>query len=215
MKLSVIVPTFNEAGQIEACLTWLRQEHPGEILVVDGGSTDDTIRRAESLGFTVLRASCGLANQLNHAAELAEGDILFFVAADSRPQTGWRQCVLDSFSEPSLVGGGFRLKLDDERWRLRLVSWGGNVRSRYLNAVLPDQGLFVRRQAFQAAGGFAPESLIPYLSFCQRLRALGEFRVLTHTMLSSARQWHAGGIFRTSARHLWIYLKFRRWERSR
>jgi rSAM/selenodomain-associated transferase 2 len=209
VTLSVIVPALNEAAQIERCLSWLRREHDGEILVVDGGSTDDTVARARLTNVKVIDSERGLARQLNAAARAATGEILFFVAADSRPQPGWRRKILEALESPYVVGGGLRLKLDDSGWGLKVIAWGGNFRSRYLGITLPDQGLFVRREAFEKAGGLSQESMIPYVPLCHRLKALGEFRLLSHDMVSSARKWREGGLIRTSARHVWIYLRFK------
>lgn len=209
MKLSAIVPTWNEAAHIERCLATLRQEQSGEILVADGGSTDGTTEKAARMGAKVIASEKGLARQLNAAAAKAEGDVLWFVAADSRPEPGWFARIEGALASPYVVGGGFRLRLDDPFWGLRLIAWGGNFRARYLATTLPDQGLFVRRRAFEEVGGFDAASLIPYMTFCERLRERGEFRLLDHSMVSSARKWREGGVLRTTFRHWRIYREFR------
>lgn len=209
MKLTVIVPARNEAAQIEACLKSLRREHAGELIVADGGSTDGTPALAEALGATVLRCEPGLAGQINRAVDAASGDVVFLVAADSRPEPGWMAAIESALVSPYVLGGGFRLQLDDNHWGLRLITWGGNFRSRYLGITLPDQGLFVRRDAFRDVGGMATGSLIPYVLLCHRLKEGGEFRVLSHAMVSSARKWRDYGMLRTTGHHVWTYLKFK------
>ncbi len=209
MKLSVLVPTFNEAGEIGECIAWLRREHEGEILVADGGSSDATVELAEAAGARVIRCPKGLAAQLNLASGFADGDVLCFIAADSRPQAGWKEVVERAMGSPRIEAGGFRLRLDDRHPALRLIEWGGNFRARYLAVTLPDQGLFIRRRKFFDLGGFSEDSLIPYISLCEKLRGDGEFRLFSHAMVSSARKWREGGILRTTARHFGIYRRFR------
>jgi len=209
LKLSVLVPTFNEAREIGECLAWIRREHDGEILVADGGSTDATAEIAENAGARVIRCPKGLAAQLNLASGFAGADVLGFIAADSRPEPGWKGAVTKAMGAPQLEACGFRLRIDDPHPALKLIEWGGNFRARYLAITLPDQGLFVRRRKFFDLGGFCEDSLIPYISLCEKLREEGQFRLLSHAMLSSSRKWREGGIVRTTARHLGIYLRFR------
>ncbi|MCB0417819.1 MAG: TIGR04283 family arsenosugar biosynthesis glycosyltransferase [Bdellovibrionaceae bacterium] len=209
MIVSVVIPTFNEVENIEGCVKSLRAEFRGELLVVDGGSTDGTADRAMQLGARLYSGKKGLAAQCNEGAEEAMGEVLFFLSADSRVRPGWLRAINEAMESPNVVGGGFRLQLDDPHWNYRLVEFGGNFRSRYLGVALSDQGLFVRRRIFERLGGFSESSLIPHALFCRRLKEAGEFVLLNHGILSSARKWKNEGVWSTVADHALTYLSYR------
>lgn len=210
MNLSVIIPTKNEESEIAGCLQALRREFTGEILVVDGRSEDETAERAKSLASNIFVREPGLARQCNAGVARAMGDVLFFVAADCRVPSGWLALLSDSLRFGCVVGGGFRLRLDDPAPAYRVIEWGGNFRSRYLNIALPDQGLFVRKDSFLEAGGMPEGSLIPYASLCFELHRIGEFRILPEPMLASVRQWKRDGTWNTVVNHVRAYRRFQR-----
>lgn len=209
MNLSVIVPVLNEEREIAGCLGAIRAEFDGEILVVDGGSEDETRARAEASGANVLIGPRGMAAQCNLGARSAQGDLLFFVAADSRPAPGWREAIEAAMGSPYVAGGGLRLSLDDPAFAYRVIAWGGNFRSRYLGIALADQGLFVRREIFESLGGMAGDSLIPHARLCRQMKRYGEVLLLPLPMRSSAREWRKQGAVRTVIRHVLIYLRFK------
>lgn len=207
--LSIVIAARNEARHIEACIASARAESTGEILVVDGASEDETPALAERAGAKVLRAAPGLARQLNAGGERAEAATLLFLSADTRLVPGWRGAIEAALSRPSVVAGGFRLRFDRRPIGLRAVEIGGNLRSRYLRAALPDQGLFARREAWERAGRFPADSTIPHLSLCRSLRALGEVAVLRHPIVASAREYETQGVWRTVGRHAVQYFRYR------
>ncbi len=209
MNISVIIPTLNEERYIGTCIEHVRGEFSGEILVADGGSDDRTVEIARARGARVLSSRRGLAPQLNRAAVEASGDALFLVAADCLVPVGWYAAILKTLQSPYTAGGGFRLALEPSSFALRVIAFGGNLRSAHLRFALPDQGLFVRSQIFRDAGGFSEISYIPYATFCSRLGHWGEFRLLPLTMTASSRKWKEQGIVRTSIAHTMAFLKFR------
>lgn len=209
MKISVIIPTLNEERYVGLCIERVSGEFSGEILVVDGGSEDRTVEIARAGGARVLSSRRGLAAQLNRAAAEASGDALFFLAADCGVPVGWHAAILKTLESPYTAGGGFRLKLEPTSFALRLVAFGGNLRSIHLRFALPDQGLFVRSEVFREAGGFSESSNIPYATFCSLLGHWGEFRLLSLPMTASSRKWQEQGIVRTTVAHTWAFLKFR------
>jgi glycosyltransferase involved in cell wall biosynthesis len=209
VRLTAIVPTLDEAARIGSCLEALRSEFDGEILIADGGSRDATVEIARSFGARACVGPRGLARQCDLAAGTASGDTLFFVSADSRPSPGWHEALRGALASPYVAGGGFRLELDDSTLGLRIITWGGNFRSRFLRLALGDQGLFVRRSVFDAAHGMDPGSLIPFARLSFEIQRFGEFVLLGLPMISSAREWKERGIFRATISHMVTYLRFK------
>lgn len=211
--LSIVIATRNEAGNLRDCIEAVRRESDAEIVVCDGESDDGTPLLAEKLGARVIRSPRGLARQLNAGARETSGSAIFFLSADCRLVSGWRAAIARALESPSIVGGGFRLRFDTRPLSLRAVELGGNLRSRYLSATLADQGIFVRREAWELAGKFCESSPIPHLTLCRRLRRQGEIVVLPHPIVASARRYLTEGVWRTVGRHAVIYFRYR-WDEA-
>lgn len=209
MTLSIVIPTWNEAEYIESCLKHLRSEFRGEVLVIDGGSTDGTGARTMQHNARLYTASKGLAAQCNEGAREAMGEVLLFLSADSLLRPGWLGALETAMLSPQVVGGGFRLELDDSHWNYKLIEFGGNFRSRYLGVALSDQGLFVRRRVFEKLGGFSETSRIPHALFCRELKNVGEMVLLNHAIVSSTRKWKNEGVWHTVSNHARTYLTYR------
>lgn len=209
MKLSVIVAALNEEAHLGRCLSALRETFRGEVIVVDGESTDRTVEIAQQYASQVVGGPRGLALQCNLGASTATGDTLFFLAADTVVPANWESLIAGALESPYVVGGGFALKIDDEFFPYRVITWGGNFRSRYLGIALADQGLFVRRSAFDRVAGMQPDSLIPHARLCFDLKAFGDFVLLREAVKSSPRKWREQGMISTTLNHMLTYLKFR------
>ena len=154
MKLTVIVPTLNEAAHLQAALSSLPRE--AEVVVTDGGSVDETISIATRSGARVVTGSRGRALQMNRGAGAARGDTLLFLHADCTlgPDAfNQIQTVLDNNNlnndADHVVGGSFRMLIDDASWSLRWIAATSNARARYLQTPYGDQAIFVRRGAFE------------------------------------------------------------------
>lgn len=213
MKIAVVIPAWNEARYIAAAV--LAASDADRVLVVDAGSEDDTAALAQKAGATVVDAPRGYANQANAGAAAAEDcDVLLFVAADSRLGIRWREALEEVFRPAAVVAGGFRLRIDDGHPFFRFVEFGGNYRALRDELALPDQGLFVRRTAFKASGGFDPRSLVPHAALCLRLREQGDFRIVPPSTMTSSRKWRSEGMLRTVLGHRATYRQFLQVEAS-
>jgi rSAM/selenodomain-associated transferase 2 len=145
-----------------------------EIIVVDGGSNDGTVDIARANGATVLRLSAGRGAALSAGAQRARGDILFFLHADSTFPTRGLQRIEETLSaDPSVLGGNFRVVFDGETWFSR---WATRLYAqvRQLGFYYGDSGIFVRRSAYEALGGFRPIALMEDLDFVHRLERAGK-----------------------------------------
>lgn len=198
MTISIIIPTFNEAEAIAHLLRYLRQaavEPAPEILVVDGGSTDATVALARQAGATVLLAPRkGRAAQLNHGAQQARGELLYFLHADSYPPAGFLGHLRLAHAQ-GCAAGCYRLAFDHPHWFLRFSAWCTRLPLTVVR--FGDQSLFVSRDLFARLGGYREDLLLMEdQEIVQRLRAQGPFRVLPHAVTTSARKYLANGVFR-------------------
>ena len=203
MKLSVIVPTFNEEAVIAATLRRAAEVlAPFELIVADGCSTDATAARARPYA-KVLALSMTRGAALNHAAAVATGDVLLFLHADTMVPIGAAPAIAGALAEAGVIGGAFRLRLDHQGWLARLVSWNVNLRSSLLNSFFGDQAMFVRREAFERAGGFKDWSVMEDLEILSRLRRYGRLVLLDEEVVTSARRHLRKGWW-TTIGTIWI-----------
>lgn len=200
--VSVIIPVLNEGKVLAGALAALRRqagEH--EIIVVDGGSTDDTRAIAAGAGTRVACAARGRGAQMNAGACLARGEWLLFLHADTRLPDGALACV-DAL--PDCHGGAFRHRFTQRHFLLRLVSWTQNLRCRLTRVYFGDQAIFVRAATFQRLGGFPEVPILEDVLFCERLRSVGQSVLLPQAISTDARRFLERGIVRTSLRALAI-----------
>lgn len=201
-RISVVIPTLREAGEIEDCLDHVRRLGFDEVIVVDGGSDDDTVERARSRADRVEVETGGLARQLNAGASLASGEVLLFLYADTRLPPTARELLADTFGPSRApVGGAFQLGFESTSRGFRVIACGGNWRNRLGLGPFGDQAIFATREAFEAAGGYDPGAFLEDLDLVRRLRRLGEFRLLPLEVKTSVRRWEARGFYRTLAIH--------------
>jgi len=196
MSISVIVPALDEGAEIAAALRAARSPQVVEILVVDGGSCDDTVTIAAPLADAILTASRGRASQMNAGAVHARGDVLLFLHADTRLPAGFAAAVEDAI-RGGAIGGRFDVALRGAHPFLPVVAALINLRSRATRIFTGDQAIFVRRDAFDRLGGFAAIPLMEDVDFSTRLRRLGTIASLRLRVSTSARRWEEHGLVRT------------------
>lgn len=194
MTISVIIPTLNEAAHIEATLaSVLVQPGAAEVIVVDGGSEDDTVERA-SHHARVMEAPRGRARQMNAGAAVALGEVLVFLHGDTQLPGNGLEAIRMALDDPSAVGGCFRTTFDDDNFWMRVWTWRLWMRSHHL--AFGDRAPFVRRSTFEAIGGFADQPLFEDLELVSRIRRNGRFVFLNEAVQTSARRFHRHGAFR-------------------
>lgn len=198
--LSVVIPAYDEERALPATLGHLLAE-PGdyEVIVVDGGSRDRTRAIAAALdGVRVMSAPKGRASQMNAGARAARGSWLLFLHADTLLPPGWLAAIRALDGEQRVVGGGFRLRLSGDGWRLRLVSAFDNLRARVTRIMYGDQALFVRRSVFESLGGF-PEQPLEDVAFGERLKRCGRVVLLDSVVVTDSRKFDELGVWRSVA----------------
>lgn len=187
--VSIIVPALNEASQIGDTLFVLQAlEGQKEIIVVDGGSEDQTAALATAAGVKVLESARGRGTQQHAGALTARGEVLWFVHADTSPPPHAISEINEVLRDSSVVGGNFGVTFDGpSRAARQLTAIYPTLRS--LNLCYGDSGIFVRRSAYDAIGGFRPLAIFEDLDLLKRLRRAGRFVHLKTCIVTSSRRF--------------------------
>lgn len=200
--LSVVVPVLNEAGGIRACLEALAslRQAGAEVIVVDGGSRDGTVALCAGLADHVLQASAGRARQMNAGASQAAGAWLLFLHADTRLPARAPECIARALGPGGRAWGRFDVRIEGRSRLLPLVSALMNVRSRLTGIATGDQAMFMRREAFDAVGGFPQQPLMEDVELSRRLKrmpGIGAPACLRERVVTSGRRWDQRGALAT------------------
>lgn len=197
-KISIIIPTLNEAENIKEAIAITQPSTNVEVIVVDGGSRDDTVKIAQSLGVKVISSSPGRAMQMNAGAVAASGDILLFLHADTCLPTGFDEMLRTALQQSETVAGAFKLRINASLLSLRWVEWGVNVRSHFCQMPYGDQAIFLTKKVFQEIGGFPELLIMEDFELMRRLKRIGRIVIIPTPVLTSARRWLKKGVFKTT-----------------
>lgn len=195
MRLSIIIPTLNEAAHVEETIRSARQRRDCEIIVVDGGSQDGTVGLCSEADI-VLTTAQGRAAQQNAGAEAATGDVLLFLHADCRIEPGCLDAALAVCEQPNCVGGCFHQIIDAPGFRFRALEWGNALRVKCFRMAYGDQAIFIKAEIFHRLGGFPPLALMEDFFLMKQLRRQGKFVLLDEQIHVSARRWQQRGVLR-------------------
>jgi rSAM/selenodomain-associated transferase 2 len=199
LRLSIIMPVLDEGEGIAATLDALADLRGlgVEVIVVDGGSSDATVQRARLRADRVLTAPRGRASQMNAGAAEATGDVLLFLHADTRLPTAAELVVLGGLERSGRVWGRFDVSIVGRHPLLAVVARMMSIRSRATGIATGDQAIFVKRDAFVAAGGFPEIPLMEDIALCKRLKRVGRPLCLRERVVTSGRRWERHGVLRT------------------
>jgi rSAM/selenodomain-associated transferase 2 len=198
--VSIIVPVLNEADLIGDCLRHLRSLGSDlEIIVVDGGSSDETWSLAEPLADRVISARRGRASQMNAGAEIARGEVLWFMHADLEAPSHSIAQIQKALSDPRMVGGCFRLRFPGPELIYRVSDSLGNLGVNVFGFSLGDHGIFCRRTVFRQVGGYPDVPILEDAEIYRRLRGAGRMVQLREKVVSDPRTFETHGRYRTTA----------------
>jgi len=197
---TVIIPVLNEAPHIEKLLAPLADI---DVIVVDGGSDDNTLALLAGFNAKVIQGSKGRARQMNAGAAEATGDILIFLHADTRLPEGWQNNLRD-FADSKKVWGRFHVQFDETSPAFSVIAFMMNWRSRLTGICTGDQAIFIRRTVFDQLNGFADIPLMEDIDISRRLRRESWPYCVSDKATTSARRWRTRGLIRTIL-HMWWY----------
>lgn len=210
--VSVIIPTLNEEINLNRLLPQLQGLTPvPEIIVSDGGSTDNSAAVAGRYGVLLSCAGRGRGGQLNAGAELASSEILLFLHADSTlPDTSYRGLLESMGARKDLRGGAFRFSLKDTPglWP-RIYEINVLLRCRLFNLPYGDQGFFIRRSDWRQGTKFAGIPLMEDVEWWGRVSSSLKMRILPYPLITSARRFQKRGYLASGMRNLWMLTRYK------
>ncbi|MGF1632901.1 MAG: TIGR04283 family arsenosugar biosynthesis glycosyltransferase [Phycisphaerae bacterium] len=205
-RLSIIIPTLNEAAQITLAITQARDACRGvrhEVIVSDCASTDGTLCMARACADAVTNGACSRATALNNGSRVARGDVLLFLHADTRLPPDAGRAVAARLHQPDVVGGAFDFAFGEHaahcglnRQTLRVVRFCNRVRFSWNHHFFGDQAIFCRRSTFDRIGGFPQQPLFEDVRFSRRMTTLGRTAIITPPAQTSPRRFIANCVVR-------------------
>jgi hypothetical protein len=196
-KISIIIPVLNEAATIARTLSHLEGGDNLEVIVVDGGSIDETTELAASRRTKVIQSNPGKAVQMNTGAAAAAGDILVFLHADTQLPEDFSHQIVSALNQNGVAAGAFRLTIDSSGAGIRIIERMANLRSRFLRLPYGDQALFMRKTLFDEIGGFPDLPIMEDFILVRRLKRKGKIVIVPAAVVTSPRRWLHLGIFKT------------------
>ena len=195
VSVGIVLPVYNEAVILDRALDHLaRIAESCPVVVVDGGSIDDSTAIARRLFRTEVCTEPNRGLQMNAGARCLGTDVLLFLHADSQLPREFLTCIHKAVADPSVAGGCFQLRFDYAHPMLRFYSWCATHPGRFFH--FGDQGFFVRREIFRKMGGYRQLPFLEDVDFLRRLRRYGRFVVAPAPIITSARRFLRRGVVR-------------------
>jgi len=208
-ELSIVIPVFNDTEALQRLLTAIRPELAVDIVVVNGSGADARLSAiCDRPDVRLLTSIRGRGYQMNVGASAATGRWIVFLHADTRLPAQWADEIRRASADPDVVGGSFRFRLDSSAWQARLIERAVEQRVRWLDLAYGDQALFVRRDVFDAMGGYREWPLMEDVEFVGRLRRAGKLYHSRYPVVTSARRWERDGWWRRSAKNVILQALF-------
>lgn len=198
-SLSIVIPVLDEGANIVAALEALAplRARSVEVIVVDGGSRDDTVALARPLADSVIEAPRGRATQMNAGARVARGDVFLFLHADTRLPANADRLILDGLKQSAGAWGRFDVAIDGNHPLLPVIAVCMNARSRLTGIATGDQAMFCTRDAFVAVGGLPTIALMEDITLARNLKRVSRPLCLSARVTTSGRRWEKRGVIRT------------------
>ena len=197
--ISIIIPVLNEEKLLEKNLCKLKKDSSIEIIVVDGGSKDQTVQIADNSEVKVLFSpKPNRGYQMNKGAVVATGDILLFLHIDTILPNNYQSIIFDTLSNCQTIAGAFELHIDSQQFSLRFLERLINWRSHFFSLPYGDQAIFMKTSVFRAIGGFANLPIMEDFELIQRLKKRGKITIVPAQVTTSSRRWQKLGVVQTT-----------------
>ncbi len=208
VKFSIIIPVLNEAQNISSFLSKLQSlRTQAEIIIVDGGSQDDTTDLSQPLADKITQSTKGRAKQMNAGAKIASGEILLFLHADTSLPDNSLLLIEKGLSE-KYQWGRFDVELSGNHFMFQVIAFFMNWRSRLTGISTGDQTLFVQKKLFYQIGQFPDIPLMEDIAICKQLKKYSAPLCLKARVITSSRRWQSFGILRTIMLMWWLRLLY-------
>lgn len=208
--LSIVIPTLNAASELPEVLAslmeGLSESLIRELVVSDGGSTDETIDIARASGAEVISGAAGRGGQMLRGAAATKGDWLLFLHADSQLTSGWSEKVWPFLADPTLAGYG-QLAFRDDAFLARATAKGANLRSRIFALPYGDQSLLISRELYNQVGGYPDQPLMEDVEMAKRLK--GHLKPVAYEIKTSAERYQKAGYTKRVLRNLSLILRYK------
>lgn len=198
MKISIIIPVLNESEHLEEMLKRIQKfsEHGHETIIVDGGSTDNTVDIAKKYTECVVASKKGRALQMNSGADIATGEALLFLHADTILPTDACELINANLGAET-QWGRFDVRLSGSWIIFRVIEYFINWRSRMTSIATGDQAIFLTRDLFDKVGGFPEIPLMEDVALSRLLKRESKPACLKSTVVTSSRRWEKHGVIKT------------------
>ena len=194
------------AGNKEWLVSLLQEGH--EILIVDGGSQDDSVNIACELGCKVFCTRASRGHQLGCGASHSKNDVLLFLHADTHLPSRAAEMIAQALVGPERLWGRFEVRFSNPSWVYRVIAWFMNQRSCLTGIATGDHALFIKREVYFSCGGYLDIPLMEDVEFCQRLKKHASPVCLSEKVVTSSRRWEQNGILKTVLIMWWLRLMF-------
>jgi rSAM/selenodomain-associated transferase 2 len=208
--VSVVIATINESAHVASAIRSAWQGGAAEVIVSDGGSTDETIAIAVAEQAQVIESPCGRGSQMNRGAQAATGDIVQFLHADNRLPVDFATQIRQAVTTLAAKLGAYWQSIENRRFPYRLLESGNRWRIKFYNLAYGDQGIWIFKDLFWELGGFPEVPLMEDYLFSQRLPPGVKYTVLRGPLYISARRWESIGPMRQTLKNWKIISRYRR-----
>ncbi len=207
--ISIVIPVLNEEDYINKVLISIQENTTSgriaEVLVIDGGSTDNTVKESLSLGVRVISSKKGRAKQMNLGAQMAKGDLLYFLHVDTLPPKGFDTHILNAFTK-GFEAGCFRLRFNSDNLVLGFFAWCTRINHQICRG--GDQSLYISKNLFNKTGGFNEAyTIYEDNEFIQRLYKIDRFTIMQSTVETSVRRYEKKGVVTLQYHFGMVHLK--------
>ena len=209
ITVGVVIPVINEAANLKGAVERAWEAGADRVLVADGGSSDGSWELLNNLKCERVQTAPGRGIQLNHGARLMDSTVVLFLHADCWLPSGCTEQIRDAVASGAFGWGGFLQRIEGSGWKYRWLEWGNRQRVWWQRLVYGDQGLWVRRDWYEAVGGFPDIPLMEDFVLSQRLARRGRPKLLAGPLRVNARRWEKRGVLRQTLLNWRISMMFR------